>query len=112
METIPKKSWGLSEGLFEYMQQRYLIYHISKRTLKKEFFLLKSVSKNVKGISITDLYIKELLSEDKSVFTLNHEEAFKTIHGKIGNVFGSFLKLYSSMGEEKKLALEKLGAQN
>lgn len=49
------------------------------------------VSSNIKGTPTFDNYIKELLLENKTALTLNHEEAVKGIHDKVSNVFVALL---------------------
>ena len=58
------------------------------------------VSSNIKG---TPTFDKELLLENKTALTLNHEEAVKGIHDKVSNVFVALLWLWASWKKRKKL---------
>ena len=44
-----------------------------------------------------------LLRENRKTLTLNHEEALKSIHDKIGHVFGSLLKLWSHGAKRRNI---------
>ena len=43
---------------------------------------------------------------------MNHEDTLKSIHDKIGHVFGPLLKLWTVMEEEKQIAMEYIDSKN
>ena len=61
---------------------------IKERDIKKKIFRENPVPNTITGTPSIGTYIKELLIENKKTLTLNHEDGLKSIHGKLGHVFG------------------------
>ena len=109
MKTSSSKIWELSAGLADYINRKY---HVTDQEVKEKILMENSIPSNIKGTTILDNYIIELLLENKRTLTSNHEEALKGIHYKVSHVFGSHLRLWGIIEEEKQAALQELRQNN
>ena len=78
-------------------------HHVLERNIKGKILSENPVPNISRGhLVLIHKYVKEFLIENKNTLILDHEDALKSLHDKIGNVFGPLLKLWTVMEEERR----------
>ena len=94
METSSSKTWEFPAGLADFING-YMTHHVTENEVKEKILMENPVLSNKKGKAILD----KLILENKRKLTINHEEALKSIDGKVSHVFAPLLQLWGIMEE-------------
>ena len=81
--------------------------HVLAEDIKEKIVTGNAVSNNITGAQTLDVYINELLLENKRNLTLSHKESLQGNLNKLDNILGLFSRLTVTMVLEE-VALEVL----
>ena len=79
---------------------------VSERDMRDKILNSHPIPNNVEGTQKLDKYVKELLSENKKLTTLNKEKTLKGTQGKVAPILDALTKLWSIMKAEREILPE------